>query len=255
MYERWLVAPLFAPWAQVLLEALDPARGARVLDVACGTGIVARLARERVGAVAPVVGVDASAAMLAVARRLAPDIDWREGDAASLPLRKGERFDAVACQQGMQFFADRSAAMREMARALAPGGRLAVSVWRPLDEAPFLAELHRLAERRLGPVLDRRHAFGEAAPLEALLREAGLQEVAVRPVKLRLRFPEGRMFLRMNVQALLGMSAAARLGDDERAGLISALEEDAAAAAARHAAGASLEFDISANLASARGAR
>ena len=256
MYERELVGPLFRPWVEPLLDDVAPRAGERVLDVACGTGIVARLARTRVGAAGAVVGVDVSTAMLAVARRIAPELDWREGDAGALPLRDGERFDAVLCQQGLQFFSDRPAALREMARALAPGGRLAVSVWRSLDESPFLAELHRLAERCLGPIVDRRHAFGDAGALGSLLREAGFQEVAVRPMKLRIRFADPRVFLRMNAMALVGMSPdAARLGEGERAALLTALGEEGAGVAARRLVDGALEFDISANLASANAMR
>ena len=255
MYEQELVAPLFRPWAEPLLDAAALSPGQRVLDVACGTGIVARLAKARVQG-GTVVGVDMSAPMLAVARRVAPEVDWREGDAGALPLLDGERFDALLCQQGLQFFADKPAAVREMARALLPDGRLAVSVWRALDEAPLLAELHRLAERRLGAIVDRRHAFGDAAALGSLLRAAGFAEVGVRPVTLRIRFAGSRAFLRMNAMALLGMSAgAARLGEGERAALLAALEDDAAAMAARCLVNGALEFDIAANLAIARAVR
>jgi ubiquinone/menaquinone biosynthesis C-methylase UbiE len=253
MYERWLVPALFAPWAKALLDAARPVPGQAVLDVACGTGVVARCARERIGASSRLVGVDSSAAMLAVARDAAPDVEWREGDAAALPLREGERFDLVTCQQGLQFFADKPAALREMTRALAPGGRLAVSVWGGVDEAPFLATLHRLAERRLGPVVDRRHAFGDARALEALLRDAGLRELSVQPMKLRMRFPEPRMFLRMNALALLAMApGGAQLAEDERARRLAGLEEDAVRLAAREQVNGVLEFDLCANLALAR---
>ncbi|MCO5108730.1 MAG: class I SAM-dependent methyltransferase [Burkholderiaceae bacterium] len=111
-YERCLVGPLFRPWAETILDDVDLAPGDRVLDVACGTGIVARLARERLGEAGRVVGVDISPAMLAVARTAAPAIDWREGDACALPLRDAEKFDVVVCQQGLQFFPDKPAGAR-----------------------------------------------------------------------------------------------------------------------------------------------
>ena len=110
MYERWLVGPLFRPWAEMTLEEVRVSPDDRILDIACGTGIVARLASERLGDAGHVVGVDLSPDMLAVARALAPDVDWREGNASALPLRDGEQFDVVVCQQGLQFFPDRPAA-------------------------------------------------------------------------------------------------------------------------------------------------
>jgi len=128
-YERWLVGPLFRSFAERTLDEVQPSRGQRILDIACGTGIVARLAKERIGAAGHVVGVDISSDMLAVARAVAPSIDWREGNAGALPLHRGEQFDIVVCQQGLQFFPDKPAAAGEMRRALTRGGRLAVSTW------------------------------------------------------------------------------------------------------------------------------
>jgi len=86
MYERWIVGPLFRPWAQMTLEEVDLSPGDRVLDIACGTGIVARVAKERLGGAGYVVGVDLSPEMLAVARAVASDIDWRECNASALSL-------------------------------------------------------------------------------------------------------------------------------------------------------------------------
>lgn len=154
MYERWLVGPLFRPWAETTLEEVELSSGDRVLDIACGTGIVARLARERIGDAGHVVGVDISSDMLAVARAVAPGIDWREGKAGALPLYDGEQFDVVVCQQGLQFFPDKPAAAAEMRRALAKGGRLAVATWRSDDEIPFFRELRRVVERQLGAIAD-----------------------------------------------------------------------------------------------------
>jgi hypothetical protein len=124
MYERHLVGPLFQPWAEMTLEEIKLSPGDRVLDIACGTGIVARLAKERLGDDAYVVGVDLSPDMLAVARTVAPGIHWREGSASALPLRDEERFDVVVCQQGLQFFGDKAAAAAQMRRALVPGARV-----------------------------------------------------------------------------------------------------------------------------------
>ncbi len=121
VYEQALVGPLFQPWAQSLLDDVELKPGEGVLDIACGTGIVARLAKERLGPTGRVVGVDVNPQMLAVARRVAPTIDWREGDASALPLRGDEQFDVVLCQQGFQFFQDRAAAARQMRRALVRG--------------------------------------------------------------------------------------------------------------------------------------
>jgi ubiquinone/menaquinone biosynthesis C-methylase UbiE len=254
VYEQSLVGPLFRPWAELILDDVGLAPGDRVLDVACGTGIVARLAKERLGDAGTVVGVDLSPGMLAVARRSGKGIDWREGDAAALPLADGERFDVVVCQQGLQFVAHKAAAAGRMRHALASGGRLAVSTWRSDDELPVLRELRRVAERHVGPVQDRRHSFGEAGPLEALLREAGVVDVRVKTVSRTIRFKDGGVFVRLNAVALVGMSAAAKaMTEEERERAIATIVRDSADALRAHTDEAGFAFDLAANVATARG--
>ncbi len=208
IYERALVNPLFRPWADALLTQVAVRRGERVLDVACGTGIVARLARERAGSTAKVVGIDVAEPMLEMARSVAADIDWRVGDAAALPLQPDERFDLVVCQQGLQFFPDRAGAVRQMRRALVDGGRLAVSTWQPDEAFPVLRALRRIAERHVGPIDDRRHAFGEAGPLETLVRDAGFRDVRSKVTSRTIRFADGALFVRLNALALIGFAGA-----------------------------------------------
>ena len=254
MYEQALVGPLFRPWAEDLLEEVAVAPGDRLLDVACGTGIVARLAMGRLGGAGRIVGVDLSPAMLAVARRECPGIDWREGDAGALPLAGDERFDVVVCQQGMQFFADRAAAARQMRRALAEGGRLAVSTWRPDEEVSVCEELRHVAERHVGPISDRRHSFGEAGPLEALFRNAGFRDVRSRTLSRTIRFADGAVFIRLNAMALVGMSGVSRdMGDDERERALTAILRDSAAVLEAHTDETGFAFQLSASVATARG--
>jgi ubiquinone/menaquinone biosynthesis C-methylase UbiE len=254
IYESALVGPLFRPWAQLMLEHVALARGDSVLDVACGTGIVARLAREKAGPAAKVVGVDVSPPMLAVAREAAPDIDWREGDAGALPIDEDEQFEVVVCQQGLPFFSNRPAAARQMRRALAPGGRLAVSTWCADDNLPALRELRRIAESRLGPIADRRHAFGEPGPIEALLREAGFGDVRTRTESRMIQFDDGGAFARLNALALVGMApAAAALDEGERDRLVGQIAEDSADLVEQHSDDRGFAFRIDAVVATARG--
>ena len=253
MYERHLVGPLFRPWALAILDEAGLRRDDRVLDVACGTGIVARLAKERLGPGARVAAVDVSAPMLEVARSLSPAVDWREGNAAALPLRDGEAFDVVFCQQGLQFFNDREGAAREMRRALVPGGRLAVSTWRPIAEAPVFRETHRIAERLLGPIVDQRHALGDERELERLLVEAGFDEVRTRTVAKTVRFGEPTAFARLNAMALVGMSGAAKeLTAEKRERAVAAIAEESLALFADQAQGPELAFETVSNVASAK---
>jgi ubiquinone/menaquinone biosynthesis C-methylase UbiE len=86
VYERYLVPALFGPWAPVLIDAAALRPGDRVLDLACGTGVVARQAKSQVGATGAVTGVDLNPGMLAIARSVEPSVDWHEGNAGALPL-------------------------------------------------------------------------------------------------------------------------------------------------------------------------
>ena len=136
-YEAMFVPALFAQWAPRVLDGVALSPGQRVLDVACGTGVLAREAARRVGLSGAVSGLDPAPGMLAVARRSAEVVDWREGVAESLPYADGQ-FDAVVSQFGLMFFADRVQALREMRRVLRPAGRLAVAVWSGLETMPAL---------------------------------------------------------------------------------------------------------------------
>jgi SAM-dependent methyltransferase len=192
--------------------------------------------------------------MLAVARAVEPSIDWREGDGAALPLREGEQFDVVVCQQGLQFFPDKPAAAVQMRRALGTGGRLAVATWRPDDEIPFFRELRSVAERHLGAIADQRYSFGDGGRLEALLLEAGFRGVRLRTVSRTIRFDDAAPFLRLNTMALVGMSAAGKAMDDqERKRVVDAVMRDSAPALRRYADGSGLAFEVSTNLATATG--
>jgi SAM-dependent methyltransferase len=169
-YEQVLVPALFAEWPPRVIEAAAVGPGMRVLDVACGTGILAREAASQVGADGHVIGVDPGPGMLAVAQELAPDIDWREGIAEALPF-DDDSFDAVVSQFGFMFFADKPQAAKEMLRVLKPGGRLAVAVWDTLDRNPAYADEVRLLEHLAGrPAADcvrAPFALGEPTALRA----------------------------------------------------------------------------------------
>src|SRR6266540_699418 len=132
-YARCGARYILGPCAPSLVNAARLSDGERVLDVACGTGVVTRIAAERVGPAGRVIGIDLNPGMIAVARSLpAPNgapIEWLERSALDLGLEDAS-FEAVLCQQGLQFFPDKARALREMRRVLDRGGRLALSVWK-----------------------------------------------------------------------------------------------------------------------------
>lgn len=202
-YERYLVPPIFAPWADRLLETTDMNEGDRVLDVACGTGIVARRAASRVGPRGSVAGVDINQGMLAVAEETAadiqPSIEWREGDATDLPFPDDE-FDVVCCQQALQFFDDPVAGVEEMRRVLTPGGRMTLSVWRGLDYQPAYVGLADAFERHVGDEAGStmRSPFpawdGEA--LRTTVQDAGFEDATVTIEIGSVRYPSVTEFVR-----------------------------------------------------------
>jgi SAM-dependent methyltransferase len=114
--------------------------------------------------------------MVAVAKHLAPTVEWREGVAESLPF-PDQSFDAVVSQFGLMFFADRGQALREMLRVLAPGGHLAVAVWDSLDNIPafsrLVALLEQTAGRRAADALRAPFALGDRQELASLFSDAG----------------------------------------------------------------------------------
>jgi SAM-dependent methyltransferase len=176
-YENDFVPAIFAQWPPVLAELAGIKPGDRVLDVACGTGVLARDAAARVGPTGRVTGLDLNEGMLSVARRLQPEIDWRQGDAGKLPFQDGS-FDAVLSQFALMFFPDRVAALREMWRVLTTGGRLAVAVCAPIAHAEGYSVLAGILRREAGSdaaaMVEGYFTLGDEAELERLSMTAGI---------------------------------------------------------------------------------
>ncbi|GAB4223675.1 MAG: methyltransferase domain-containing protein [Kiloniellaceae bacterium] len=189
VYEEFFVPALFGEWAPRLCDAAGIAGKERVLDVACGTGCVAR---EAAGRGAAVTGLDRNPGMLAVARRLAPQLDWQEGPAEQIPFGDAT-FDAVTCQFGLMFFEDRVRALSEMWRVIRPGGRLAVATWDALERTPGYAAMVALLQRLFGEeVADGLRApfvLGEPGEVQELFDAAGIAESQVATQTGRACFP------------------------------------------------------------------
>ena len=205
-YEALFVPALFAPWAPRVAEAARLAPGQRVLDVACGTGVLAREALARTAPGGAVTGLDPNAGMLAVARALAPAIDWRQGVAESLPFPPGS-FDAVVSQFGLMFFDDRAKALREMLRVLRPAGRLAVAVWDALEHVPAYAALVAVLERVAGAAaadaLRAPFALGRREGLVALCRAVGAGRADIVTYVGRAHFPSVRAMVEADLRGWL----------------------------------------------------
>lgn len=176
-YEASFVPAIFGEWAPLTVAVAGVAPGQDVLDVACGTGIVARSVADRLAGDGRVTGVDLNPGMLTVARRIRPDLRWQQADAADLPF-PGASFDRVLCQMALMFFPDRRAALREMARVIRPGGTVALAVPAALDDQPayrpFVEAAARHAGREARTLLGAYWSCGDLAELRTLTASAGL---------------------------------------------------------------------------------
>jgi ubiquinone/menaquinone biosynthesis C-methylase UbiE len=233
VYDDVFVPRLFTPWAEVLLEQTALSPGEAVLDVACGPGSATRLAAERVGSSGRVLGCDFSAAMLTLARaKAAPagsaPLEYAEAPADSLPV-EAESFDAAVCQQGLQFFPDRPAALRELHRVLRPGGRLGIAVWSAIEESPVFAALCEAVRDAAGDELADRYRAGpwglpEADDLRSLIAGAGFEDVRVELWTVDVAF-EGGAAQFASTLAASGIAAEIdALGPERRAELLEAFE-------------------------------
>ena len=183
-------------FAEQALDALVVVRGARVLDAACGTGIFARLAARVSGPAGRVVGIDADGPALAVARRvdITGMVHWESWDGGAFP-QDDASFDVVACQHGMQRFADPVPVLAEMRRVLVPGGRLGVMTWGPIEENPaFAAQLDAAIKSGLAGsgVVDhlmQACSLHRVDQLLTLAHEAGLHDVSCRTVRMLATLP------------------------------------------------------------------
>ena len=194
MYERYVARHILGPWAPLLVDVACLAPGERVLDVACGTGAVTRIASERVGLAGSVIGVDLNPGMIRVAKSLpipagAP-IEWLERSALDLQLENAA-FDVVLCQQGLQFFPDKLLALREMRRVLDQGGRLAASVWN--STGVYNRAVGEALTRFISNEAAKRFCASRQAPsateLQDLARAAEFSNVDVRVSRITVHLP------------------------------------------------------------------
>jgi len=205
-YEGLHVPSLFQEWAERVLDAAAVSAGDRVLDVACGTGIVAREAVSRVGSDGFVAGLDPMEGMLIVAERHAPTVEWKLGAAESLPY-PDESFDAVVSQFGLMFFPDRHKAIEEMLRVLKPGGRLAVAAWDSLDASDAYPEevdlIQRVAGEEAADAMRAPFVLGDTDQLKHLFESAGANTVSIANHNGTGRFPNVRIMVEADLRGWL----------------------------------------------------
>lgn len=225
VYDQFFLPALFREWPVRVLETAMVNPGDAVLDVACGTGVLALAAAESVGANGFTAGVDINDGMLSVARKKSSTIEWRNSRAESLPY-PDRSFDAVISQFGLMFFEDKRAAIREMVRVLKPGGRLAVAVWDSLENTPGYAAVTALLERlfddQTADALRAPFMLGDKEILGKLFSDTNLESVTITtyPGKARFHSLEDWMYTEVK-----GWILSEQINDDQFALLLNEARE------------------------------
>jgi SAM-dependent methyltransferase len=251
VYEQYLGPAIADPWTRVLLGYANPQPGERALDVACGTGSVARHIAPLVGASGKVFALDINPEMLAVGRAVhvpaGARIEWQEGNAMDLPLPDCA-FDLVLCQQGVQFFSNPAAALQEMHRVLDDGGRVVLSVWQGLELHPVYQTLFEATVRHLGvPLSDVAVPFSlsDAEELRALLDDAGFRSTAVIPRQLDIRLPSAGRFVQLTILgAATSVPTFSQLDAAARLSLVEAVASEAKTVLQHYSSGDELIFPM-----------
>jgi ubiquinone/menaquinone biosynthesis C-methylase UbiE len=233
LYERYLVPAITSIWAADLLDRVALKPHESVLDVACGTGAVIRLAAQQ-GHSGRLAGIDLNSGMLGVARSMpfnGPPIEWHEGSALDLPFPAAS-FDVVLCQLGLQFFPDRPLALRQVARVLRPGGRTGMSVYSAIERTPAAHAFVQALDKHLGPDASRtkraEHIFPDPEEVRSLVEEAGFDDVEVTTVAKQINFPSMLDYVRFQLMATPMATLIKDKDDAQRDQVIAAIASDAA---------------------------
>lgn len=197
---------LLGQFAPKVADAATVVNGERVLDVACGTGVLAREILRRVGPSGSVAGIDPDPGMIEVAKEITPSVEWRQGRAESLPFSDGS-FDAVVSQFGLMFFTDRAQAIREMLRVLTHGGRLVTAVWDSFQNIPAYALevelLQRTAGQKAADALRAPFVLGDRDELTKLFSDVGIDSIEITSHSGTALFPSIRIMVEADLRGWL----------------------------------------------------
>lgn len=226
IYEDFFLPALFQEWAPRIADAADIRAGQSVLDVACGTGVLLRVCAERIKPGGRATGLDRNDGMLAVAKRKYPEASWRTGMAEALPFEDAS-FDRIVSQFGLMFFEDRAQALKEMWRALRPGGRLAVAVWASLADTPgyaaMTAVLRRLFGAEIARELESPYVLGNRDELLTLFEASEVPEVTIETLEGSARFRSIEDWVHTDIK---GWTLADLIDDADYARLLRAAERE-----------------------------
>jgi ubiquinone/menaquinone biosynthesis C-methylase UbiE len=221
-YEKLFVPALFARWTAHVGAGAGLDAGDRVLDIACGTGVLARHALAIVGDGGKVTGLDPAPGMIAVANEIEPRIDWVLGGAEDLPF-DDDRFDSVVSQFGIMFFQDRAKAAREMHRVVRRGGRVAVAAWHDAARNPAYGEIAALLDEQVshaaGDAVRMPFCLGDPGELAGVLEQAGFEDISFETKVEQARFPSIRTMVEAELRGWLPIFDI-HLDEDRIAGVL-----------------------------------
>ncbi|MBB4024075.1 MULTISPECIES: class I SAM-dependent methyltransferase [Rhodobacterales] len=241
IYEEVMVPLWFGRWAEELVDLLSPQASESVLDVACGTGVTTRLAKKRVGTGGRVDGLDINAPMLAKAKELADglDVNWIESDVCDSGLPP-ETYDVIMSQHGYHYFPDKPGALREFWRLLAPGGRMAFSIWD--GHSPYTNAICAAVESHISPEIAKKQRSQRETPsaddLREQVRSAGFSDVSIRRQELMIEVPLASEFVPLHLGSMPIAGAFIALSEEAQTALV----EDVANALSGYAKGARLVY-------------
>ncbi|SHJ33767.1 Ubiquinone/menaquinone biosynthesis C-methylase UbiE [Shimia gijangensis] len=205
-YEALFVPAVFAPWPAHLVDGAAVREGSSVLDIACGSGVLARAALEATGKSGRVVGLDPAPGMIAAAREVEPQIDWVLGSAEKLPFDNGS-FDCVVSQFGMMFFQDHPKAAYEMYRVAKSGGKLAVAVWHSIDKNPAYRDIVAVLDEHVSPeaadALRLPFCLGDPDQVAGLFSQAGFDNIEIKTKVEQAKFPSSRTMVEAELRGWL----------------------------------------------------
>ncbi|MBT8071899.1 MAG: methyltransferase domain-containing protein [Gammaproteobacteria bacterium] len=203
MHEQYLVPAIYAQWAYRVAELAEIDSGNRILDVACGTGPLARAAKLETGLTGHVTGLDSSEKMLEVARQHSKIIDWQLGDAIAMPFDKNQ-FDRVLCQFALMFIENRVRAIKEMLRVCRPNGLIVIAIWSRLDSGGAYARLFQLVQKHAGAIAAKNLAapwsLGKSGAMDVLLLSAGVNEYECHERMGQASYPTKKAFIDSHLQ-------------------------------------------------------
>lgn len=203
MHEDILVPAIYAQWAHRVAEIAEIDLGHNILDVACGTGTLARAALLEAGLTGKVTGLDASEKMLESARQHSRKIEWQHGDAEALPFQKNQ-FDRVMCQFSLMFIANRVGAIKEMLRVCKSDGLIVLAIWAPIEHSKAYCALNRLVHQFAGAhaafKLSSPWKLGAPGVMDALLLSSGVNEYECHQRVGLVRFPSIAAFIETHLR-------------------------------------------------------